>query len=757
MPSWKKVLVSGSSIEVNQITASGVPVLDNQSNLLTIDPSTGGITQISQSNVAIAAPIFNISALSASSHTTDDFNSGIDSINFTAPTADGFGFKISTSTNSSSVDLTTPQNLQTSATPSFASINIAADISHTGDTNTKIAFDSDEIQLHAGDGTYSKLKISSTGTTINENGQDYDFRVEGNTDPHLLFADAGNNKVAIGTNTVDANSLLTVSGNLHIAGGITASDAAIPVAATAKRILVLSPDGNGRVEKFDVEEFLGNATASFSASIIGTTNEVTVDQAAGGNGTIQIGLPDDVIISTLSASAVTASELRVDNDIAIGGNIFSFTGHSFLENISGILTGSNIFGEGNDPGDVTQIFTGSIEITGSGITLTDGVAVTALSATGSFGYLTAAEISSSGHLYAELPSDTGIIADGVVVYDDATGQLLLTASSAVGVTDFNSLVNVPAGLVSGTLALAEGSAQGTYDFTVGGVNVSDEISSGLLTTDSPTFTGITTTANSAFGNAITDTHTFKGHITASGDISASGALIALLPTDAPSSPIADKVVVYDDATGQLLVTASSAIGITNYSGLTGIPANIVSQSSINSNTQGIVIHTVNGEANNTSLPGLTATSDPTFDDLTLTGNATIAGNTTIAGNLVVNGTSTEISTTHMTVEDTFILLGSGSAGDGANDVGIVAELADDGSGTALVFDVSERNWGIDYEGAYASSITGSVDVNIATIQLNNNSGAIPTSSPIMGNNADTNSKGHFYVDTSDAFGLYVYV
>ena len=94
MPSWKKVLVSGSNIAVNQITASGVPTLDNQSNLLTIDPSTGGITQISQSNVTTPAPIFNISALSASSHTTDDFNSGTDSINFTAPTADGFGFKM---------------------------------------------------------------------------------------------------------------------------------------------------------------------------------------------------------------------------------------------------------------------------------------------------------------------------------------------------------------------------------------------------------------------------------------------------------------------------------------------------------------------------------------------------------------------------------------------------------------------------------------------------------------------------------------
>ena len=45
MASWKKVLVSGSSIDVNQITASGVPTVDNESNLLALS-TDGGITHL---------------------------------------------------------------------------------------------------------------------------------------------------------------------------------------------------------------------------------------------------------------------------------------------------------------------------------------------------------------------------------------------------------------------------------------------------------------------------------------------------------------------------------------------------------------------------------------------------------------------------------------------------------------------------------------------------------------------------------------
>lgn len=51
MATWKKIIYSGSNASLAEISASIVPELNNSSNLLTIDPTTGGITQITQDNL----------------------------------------------------------------------------------------------------------------------------------------------------------------------------------------------------------------------------------------------------------------------------------------------------------------------------------------------------------------------------------------------------------------------------------------------------------------------------------------------------------------------------------------------------------------------------------------------------------------------------------------------------------------------------------------------------------------------------------
>ena len=43
MASWKKVLVSGSNIEVNEITASSVPGGGGAEQLLALDSASGGL------------------------------------------------------------------------------------------------------------------------------------------------------------------------------------------------------------------------------------------------------------------------------------------------------------------------------------------------------------------------------------------------------------------------------------------------------------------------------------------------------------------------------------------------------------------------------------------------------------------------------------------------------------------------------------------------------------------------------------------
>ena len=46
----------------------------------------------------------------------------------------------------------------------------------------------------------SRVEHSSTETVFNQDSQDLDFRVEGNGDANLLFVDAGNDRIGIGTN-----------------------------------------------------------------------------------------------------------------------------------------------------------------------------------------------------------------------------------------------------------------------------------------------------------------------------------------------------------------------------------------------------------------------------------------------------------------------------------------------------------------------------------------------------------------------------
>ena len=123
MPSWKKVLVSGSSIEVNQITASGVPTITNDSNLLSID-AAGSITQITQANVN-AGNTYSIGGADTSSVVTNlSFDTSTDYLIYTGAFDHGFGFSTVEANNTASIKLHTPQALKTVSSPTFNSLYI---------------------------------------------------------------------------------------------------------------------------------------------------------------------------------------------------------------------------------------------------------------------------------------------------------------------------------------------------------------------------------------------------------------------------------------------------------------------------------------------------------------------------------------------------------------------------------------------------------------------------------------------------------
>ena len=85
-----------------------------------------------------------------------------------------------------------------------AEISEGAGVDTTGtpaDNQIAIFTDSNTLEGSA-NLTYDGTTINLDDTVvINESGADNDFRVEGDTETHLLFVDAGNERVSIGDST----------------------------------------------------------------------------------------------------------------------------------------------------------------------------------------------------------------------------------------------------------------------------------------------------------------------------------------------------------------------------------------------------------------------------------------------------------------------------------------------------------------------------------------------------------------------------
>lgn len=228
--------------------------------------------------------------------------------------------------------------------------------------------------------------------------------------------------------------------------------------------------------------------------------------------------------------------------------------------------------------------------------------------------------------------------------------------------------------------------------------------------------------------------------TVSGDISITSLGVA---------SIGSGVIVNADVNASAAIAASKI----NFAG-TGI----VSGSSLSSGAQGEVTLTTNGVAASAVDLGLQTSDSPTFAGLTLTngniavnngtstaitttgttaavfntnattvnafgaattlnlgagsGTTTVGNNLVVTGDLYVNGTTTQVNTTELLVEDKFILLASGSAT--AGDGGIIVDRGSDGDGSiAFGYDSGTDRWG------FANGFTDTT--NALTIGTNGNS------------------------------------
>ena len=116
------------------------------------------------------------------------------------------------------------------------SIFIIDTIAHAGDTDTKMRFPSNDVISFETAGV-DRFAIGTSEVVVNDPGDSIDFRVEGDTETNLFFADASAEKIGIGT--ASPNARLTVhagSDNSDVAvltGGDTGRGLKITTSATA--------------------------------------------------------------------------------------------------------------------------------------------------------------------------------------------------------------------------------------------------------------------------------------------------------------------------------------------------------------------------------------------------------------------------------------------------------------------------------------------------------------------------------------------
>lgn len=205
------------------------------------------------------------------------------------------------------------------------------------------------------------------------------------------------------------------------------------------------------------------------------------------------------------------------------------------------------------------------------------------------------------------------------------------------------------------------------------------------------------------------------------------------------------------SSGDITATGLGTAGTPTFAGLTITNGNIA----INNGTSTALTTTgTTAAVFNTTATTVNAFGAATTLNLgAATGTTTVGNSLVVTGDLFVNGTTTQVNTTDLLVEDKFILLASGSAT--AGDAGIVVDRGSDAAGNiAYGFDSTTDRWGyqsgiVDTTNALdptsASGVSGSFAVYSFT------EAAHGATKPITGEFAVVGSQ---YLDNAGNFWVY---
>ena len=329
MANWKKVIVSGSNAELNQITGSQLQLND-------LPGSTGKIPLVIDANG-------NISTGSQYATSPGGGDDTVGGSNLTANVAIvGNGSStIKSASSAADVDF---NNANLKNITNLTASNIAVENIYLGtSTLHTLAFKSSSngtLQIPAGFGGF-EISIPVTMSSV----------PGGSTETKVLMLDANGRVVT--RSSSDIGGVTGVNGGTNISvnqstGGVTAS-----------------LDSN-----ISLTSITASAGLFFTSSGAGPKH-YRIDYAK-----VNSGSSSELELSSGSLT-ITASGVQIKGDLEASGSVtldgaLSFNGFNFTQTSITNITGSQNFGSGSDPADLDHKITGSLSITGSNLTLVSG-------------------------------------------------------------------------------------------------------------------------------------------------------------------------------------------------------------------------------------------------------------------------------------------------------------------------------------------------------------------------------------------------
>ncbi len=744
MAEWKKVIVSGSNAELNQITASSINS--------TFVGNGAGITDLAAAAVTTAGALMDseVTSLALIKGLTAATISGSLSATSVASAGALMDSEVTSLALIKSITAATISGSFTSLSSSVASdvaTNTAKVTANTSNvTSAGALMDSEVTSLALIKGlTAATISGSISATSVAAAGALMDSEL---TD--LASVKAIDQGLATGDNVTFANLSATgdvtlgnaisddinISGNVTASGDISASGTITAKTLTADLLVSHTGDANTGLQ-------FGSDTVSIEANNVVVAGFKSLE--------IELNLP------------VTASS-NISSSGYISASVFVGDGSQ----LTGVAADSFDIDALNELSDVPHATQDEFIISDNGTEKRISHANVSL------GVVRTAATTISGAISA-----TSVASAGALMDSEVTSLALIKGLTAATIS----------GSISATSVAAAGALMDSELTDLASVKA---INQSLVTTADVTFGAIEVTGNATFGNGTTDLHTFTGNITASNNISASNTITAKLfkgngglLTNVNVSDIGETIsgsftslsssIASDVATNTAKLTANTSnvtsagalmdSEVTSLALIKSITAATISGSSTSlssSVASDVATNTAKLTANTSNVTSAGALMDSELTDLAAvkaidqglatSDNVTFA-NVTATGNLEVQGTVTTLNTANLNVEDQFILLNSGS---NSKDVGIVfgGTSGTNQRGKALVWDYNYNG----NDGRLGISSTDVLHTNTSAIDFSGTNGyyvaGVYLGSESDAETAKADHPGNIRVESSE---IYIYV